>query len=227
MDNSKAEALRQISPDRKRTNLLRDLEQPTIAFLCRIMPPFISPNMLTVLGLLASLIIFLGFWLGRVNPFYLGISIFGFVLQWFGDSLDGRIAYYRKIPRKWYGFALDLCMDWISTVLMGMGFYFYLNEPFKILAFLFIAAYAWIMLLTLLKYKITNNYSIDSGLLGPTELRIGICGVLLAAMFYPMVITWFAMVLIGVIFIINLIEFNKVLELGNQLDREENGKQQS
>lgn len=215
---------KRISPDRKRTNLLRVPEQAAIAFLCRIMPPFISSDMLTFIGFLASLVIFFGFWIAKGNPYYLSISIFGFALQWFGDSLDGRIAYYRNIPRKWYGFSLDLSMDWVSTVLMGLGFYFFLDDNYKILAFFFIAAYAWTMLLTLLKYKLTDQYSIDSGLLGPTELRIGICLVLLTAMFYPDVVTIFATVLIAVVMVINLIEFNKVLQLGNERDRSENGK---
>ncbi len=217
--------VKRIAGDRKRTNLLRGLEQPTIAFLCRMMPPFISPNMLTFFGFLASLIIFFGFWLGKTDPHYLIISIAGFALQWFGDSLDGRIAYYRNQPRKWYGFSLDLCMDWISTVFMGMGFYFFLDDAYKILAFFFIAAYAWTMILTLLKYKIGGTYSIDSGLLGPTELRIGICGVLFVSMFYPAVLTAFAIGIIGVVMVINMVEFNKVLNLGNQRDQNENGRQ--
>lgn len=224
MSNSAQENLARISPDRKRTNLLRHIEQPTLAFLCRVMPPFITPNMLTIFGLLASTIVFLGFWLAKSDPHYLGVSIIGFALQWFGDSLDGRLAYYRNIPRKWYGFSLDLCMDWISTVLIGLGFYCFLADEYKIVAFFFIAAYAWIMLLTLLKYKITDNYAIDSGLLGPTELRFGICGVMFTGMFYPDVITVFAVGLIGVVMVINLVEFNKVLKLGNERDREENDK---
>lgn len=216
--------VQRIAGGRKRTNLLRDLEQPTIAFLCKYMPPFITPNMLTFLGFLASLIIFYGFWLGKSNPYYLGVSIFGFAVQWFGDSLDGRIAYYRNQPRKWYGFSLDLCMDWISTVFMGMGFYFFLDDAYKILAFFFIAAYAWTMLLTLLKYKVAGVYAIDSGLLGPTELRIAICLVLLAGMFYPAIILAFAIIIVCVVMIINMVEFNNVLSLGNERDRKENGK---
>jgi len=212
--------LTRISTDRKRTNLTRSIEQPVLAFLCRHMPSFVTPDMLTFTGFVASVIICFGFWLAKANPYYLSISIAGFALQWFGDSLDGRLAYYRNIPRKWYGFALDLCMDWVSTVLMGLGYYFFLDEQYKIIAFFFIAAYAWTMLLTLLKYKITDKYSIDSGLLGPTELRLGICAVLFVGMFYPGFLTVFAAGLIGVIMIINLREFVNVLQLGDKRDRE-------
>lgn len=219
-----AEKEKRISADRKRTNLLRIPEQAAIAFCCRYMPPFITPDMLTATSLLASIIIFYGFWLAKDNSYFFAVSIFGFALQWFGDSLDGRIAYYRNIPRKWYGFALDMCMDWASTVLMGLGFYFYLPDEYKIVAFIFIACYAWIMILTLMKYKITGSYSIDSGLLGPTELRIGICIVLLVSMFYPAVLIGFACIIVSVVTVIDFIEFKNVLKLGDLRDKEENAK---
>ncbi|HLP50198.1 MAG TPA: CDP-alcohol phosphatidyltransferase family protein [Chitinophagales bacterium] len=223
-DITEAEKAKRISADRKRTNMLRVPEQAAIAFFCRIMPPFVTPDMLTMLSLVASLIIFYGFYLAKGNPYFFAISIAGFALQWFGDSLDGRIAYYRGIPRKWYGFALDMCMDWASTVLMGLGFFFYLSDEYKIVAFLFIACYAWIMILTLMKYKITGSYSIDSGLLGPTELRIGICLVLLASMFYPQILVFFACFIVAVVTVIDFVEFRNVLKLGDERDRAENEK---
>lgn len=221
---TEAEKAKRISADRKRTNMLRVPEQAAIAFFCRIMPPFVTPDMLTMLSLVASLIIFYGFYLAKGNPYFFAVSIAGFALQWFGDSLDGRIAYYRGIPRKWYGFALDMCMDWASTVLMGLGFFFYLSDEYKIVAFLFIACYAWIMILTLMKYKITGSYSIDSGLLGPTELRIGICLVLLASMFYPQILVFFACFIVAVVTVIDFVEFRNVLKLGDERDRAENEK---
>lgn len=221
---TEAEKAKRISADRKRTNIMRVPEQAAIAFFCRIMPPFVTPDMLTMLSLVASLIIFYGFYLAKGNPYFFAISIAGFALQWFGDSLDGRIAYYRGIPRKWYGFALDMCMDWASTVLMGLGFFFYLSDEYKIVAFLFIACYAWIMILTLMKYKITGSYSIDSGLLGPTELRIGICLVLLASMFYPQILVFFACFIVAVVTVIDFVEFRNVLKLGDERDRAENEK---
>ena len=221
MNITHTEKAKRISTDRIRTNLLRVPEHAAIAFLCRYMPMFISPNMLTLISLVASGIIFYGFWLAKSNPYFFGVSVLGFALQWFGDSLDGRIAYYRNIPRKWYGFALDMCMDWVSTIFICAGFYVYLPNEYKIIALFFLACYGAIMLLTLMKYQITGSYNIDSGLLGPTELRIGICAVLFAAMFYPNLIVVFAFVIVGVITIIDVVEFRTVLKLGDQRDLEE------
>ena len=53
---------------------------------------------------------------------YLLFSLLGLFINWFGDSLDGRLAYYRNKPRKWFGFTLDLIVDWLGTILMGLGF---------------------------------------------------------------------------------------------------------
>src|SRR5690606_25118278 len=87
-----------LQKDRKRTNLLRGIEQPVLLFLCRIMPRWVSPDMLTGIGLLGSVIVMLGFILAKDNSANLLISVFGFAVQWVGDSLDGRIAVYRNIP---------------------------------------------------------------------------------------------------------------------------------
>jgi phosphatidylserine synthase len=213
---------KRIATDRKRTNLLRVPEQAAIAFFARIMPPFVTPNMLTFVGFVASAIICYGFWLGKSDPKLLSVSIAGFALHWFGDSLDGRIAYYRNIPRKWYGFSLDMCMDWISTVLISFGLYLYLPDNYKVVAFFFATAYAWSMILTLLKYKITDKYSIDQGgLLSPTELRVAICMVLALAMFYPFIMPYFATGIMAIITVINLVDFNRILNYGNERDEAE------
>ena len=117
------------SIDRTRTNILRGIEQPTILFLCRILPPFLTPNILTVIGMFGTFMVQAGF-AGATyleNKNYLFVSILGFAVNWFGDSLDGRIAYYRNIPRKWFGFTLDSIMDWISLVMMSVGYFIYVK----------------------------------------------------------------------------------------------------
>lgn len=212
-----------ITTDRQRTNLLRGIEQPVLLFLCKIMPPFISPDMLTAIGMVGSALTCYSFVLAKDNIYFLLLAIFGFSIQWFGDSLDGRIAYYRNTPRKWFGFSLDLVMDWITTLLIGLGFYFYLPEGWKLLAVSFIWSYGWIMVLALLKYKLTDKYVIDAGLLGPTELRVGICLVLLLEVVFPGTLLAFAMVINVVLILVNLFDFKTVLSLAQDRDTVEKG----
>lgn len=79
---------------------------------------------LTLIGTLGSGLVFLAFVLGAyVANWYLLLGIIGLAINWLGDSLDGRLAYYRNIPRCWYGFALDIIDDWIGIVLIGFGYY--------------------------------------------------------------------------------------------------------
>jgi phosphatidylglycerophosphate synthase len=221
MEHTISEATKRISVDRKRTNLFKVPEQFMLAHLCRLMPEWVSPNMLTTIGMVGSFIVFAGFILGKEDTSWLALSIFGFAVQWFGDSLDGRIAYYRNIPRKWYGFSLDMSMDWLATIIIGVGFYFFLEENIRVLAFTFVTAYGWTMIIALMKYRITGNYEIDAGVFGPTELRVAICLVLLSGIFWKETLTVFAIVVNIVLYIINIVDFNKLLRLANERDESE------
>lgn len=211
------------SIDRSRTNILRGIEQPTILFLCRILPSFLTPDMLTAIGMFGTAMVFAGF-AGAAHfhdKLYLLISIAGFAVNWFGDSLDGRIAYYRDIPRKWYGFTLDCIMDWVSLVAMSAGYFIYLNPEYRIFVFLFACGYAWAMLIVHLRYKMTNVYNIDPGPLGPTETRIIICLVILAEIFFGGSIKTFSIIITAIIYIMNIVDTFKIIKVGDEKDKEE------
>lgn len=206
--------------DRKRTNILKRAEQAAIVFLLPKVPEFISPNVLTLLGTLGSGLVFLGFVLGDfVANWYLLIGIIGLAINWLGDSLDGRLAYYRNIPRRWYGFALDIIADWIGIVFIGFGYYIYATNGTQIIAFVFIALYGWSIIISQLRYKITNAYSIDSGFVGPTELRFIIAFILITEVLFQGSITYLAGLITIVLFVINIIDSLKLLKLGDLKDR--------
>ena len=212
----------QIFADRKRTNILRAGEQQFIHFLLRRIPGFITPNIMTAIGMFGSMVVCAGFLL---NAYFGGsfilIGIIGLFINWFGDSLDGRLAYYRGIARKWYGFALDIIMDWLSIILIGIGYYFYATESTRILSFLFVVLYGWSMIISLLRYKILGVYRIDAGLLGPTELRVIIGVILILEAIIPRSITYSALTTALILLVINLKDTNALLELGNDRDRKE------
>lgn len=212
-----------INSGRKRYNILKDAEQKTIAFLCSVMPEWVTPNILTTIGFLGSVIVALGLWWARGDKMFLLVSIAGFAIQWFGDSLDGRLAYWRNIPRKWYGWSLDISVDWISIGIIGFGFYFFFTE-WQWAAFLFIFAYGWAMINALLRYRITDAYVIDSGIVGPTELRILICIFLLLEIFIPGILLYFALGGSAILISLNMKDLNAVLDYGDQRDKEEKSK---
>ena len=209
--------------DRQRTNILKRAEQLTIVFLLPKVPKFISPNALTLLGTLGSGLVFLAFVLGAyVANWYLLLGIIGLAINWLGDSLDGRLAYYRNIPRRWYGFALDIIADWIGIVLIGFGYYIYADNGTQIVAFAFVALYGWSIIISQLRYKITNEYSIDSGFVGPTELRFIIASILITEVLFPGSITYLAGLITIVLLIINIIDSVKLLKLGDLKDKNHN-----
>ncbi|HRU63539.1 MAG TPA: CDP-alcohol phosphatidyltransferase [Paludibacteraceae bacterium] len=213
-----------ISEGRTRTNLLRKYEQSTLAYLVQRIPAWMSSDMLTAIGFLGSVIVFLSFILAvYVNRYLLLVGVLGFVISWFGDSLDGRVAYYRHKPRKWYGFSLDITVDWLGVILMGAGFIVYAISPWKIIGFLFVGLYGWEMITALLRYKIINQYSIDSGAFGPTEVRILISLILVLEVIFKNSIIYTSSLACLILLIMNILETKKILQLADERDKNERG----
>ncbi|RYY27270.1 MAG: CDP-alcohol phosphatidyltransferase family protein [Sphingobacteriaceae bacterium] len=213
---------KKIFQDRERTNILKTYEQRLISFLVKNTPLYITSNVLTFIGFLGSVLVFAGFLLATyINRNYLLLGVIGFIINWYGDSLDGRIAYYRNIPRKWFGFALDIIMDWVATVFIGLGYVVYAQEELELAAFLFVVLYGWAMIISQIRYKITDNYTIDAGLLGPTEIRILLALVLVLEVIFKDSIQFFAIIMCTALFVINCIDTRNLLKLGDQRDREE------
>ena len=216
------EALKIISKDRDRTNIMRKYEQRAIAYLVQYVPPYISSNMLTGIGLVGNLILGLSFILGAYfSPYFLLIGIFGSILNWYGDSLDGRVAFYRKKPRKWYGFCLDITIDLIGITAIGVGFIVYLGKEWGLIGYSFIVMYAMAMIITLLRYKVTDKYSIDSGLLGPTEVRIVICLALILEVIFNGTFLYFAIISTSVLLFSNIKDVFSLLKLADSRDNQE------
>lgn len=207
--------------NRVRTNILHKPEFAVIEFFCKIMPKWMTPDMLTGIGFIGSLLTCAGILLARGDKYYLILSCFGLALQWWGDSLDGRIAYYRNTPRKWYGWVLDMNLDWISTGMMALSILFYLPQHQQFAAFLFMATYGHAYILALMRYKITGIFVIDPGIFGPTETRILLGASLFSEIFITNFLFWFGIGGSILLVIINSIDLMKVLKLGDQRDIEE------
>jgi len=220
---------KEIFKDRKRTNIFKSAEQSVIFYFVNRIPQFVTPNILTGIGLVGSMLVFLSFILSTyIHHYLLLIGIIGLAINWFGDSLDGRLAYFRNIPRKWYGFSLDIIMDWFSIVLTGLGYYFYSKDGYEIIAFAFVICYGWAMIISQLRYKITDKYSIDSGIFGPTELRVIVAVIFVLEVLVPGSINFCVGAVCLIFLILNIIDTNKLLDLGNLRDRlEKASKKQS
>ena len=223
---SNNEVVKIIAEGRNRTNLFKTSEQKFIAYLVQRMPNWLSSDMLTAIGFLGSIMTFVSFLLAfYVHPTFLLLGVLGYFVCWFGDSLDGRIAYFRHIPRKWYGYALDITVDWLGVILIGLGFVVYVDGAWEIVGFLFVVLYGWEMLTTTVKYKITGKYSIDSGLFGPTEVRIILSLILIIEVLFHNSIQYISLVTTLLLLVSNLIDTTKLLKVADECDIKE--KEQS
>ncbi|HPQ12709.1 MAG TPA: CDP-alcohol phosphatidyltransferase [Paludibacteraceae bacterium] len=219
-ETKRAESL--IAQGRVRTNILHSVEQKLIAYLVQKIPAWMSSDILTAIGFVGSVIVFLSFVLGAfISRYFLLLGILGFMVSWFGDSLDGRIAYYRNKPRKWYGFSLDITVDWLGVILMGAGFIVYAPSYWKIIGFLFVVLYGWEMITALLRYKVTEQYSIDSGSFGPTEVRILISLMLILEVIVKDSILYTSALACLVLLIMNFLETGKILKSADERDKKE------
>lgn len=221
-----SEVVKVIAEGRSRTNLFKTSEQKFIAYLVQRMPIWLSSDMLTAIGFLGSILTFASFLLAfYIHPTFLLLGVLGYFVCWFGDSLDGRIAYYRHIPRKWYGYALDITVDWLGVILIGLGFVVYVDGAWEIVGFLFVVLYGWEMVTTTVKYKITGKYSIDSGLFGPTEVRIILSLILIIEVLFHNSIQYISLVTTLLLLVSNLIDTTKLLKVADECDIKE--KEQS
>jgi len=220
---SDSDVISKITKDRERTNLLRKYEQAFLVYMVQRIPSWMSSNMLTGIGFGGSFITFGSFVLATyLQKEWLLLGIFGFLLNWFGDSLDGRLAYYRNRPRKWYGFSLDYIVDWLTNILIGSGYIIYVGgQQGELIGFGFVVLYGWAMMMALLRYKIANQYVIDSGLLGPTEVRLILSLALVLEVAFAGTIIYSGLIACLILFIFNIKDFRKLLKLADQCDKEE------
>lgn len=212
--------LRLIAADRQRTNMLREWEQKTIAYLVQKVPSWITSDGLTAIGFFGNMVVAASFVTGvLLNRYWLLLSLLGFLINWLGDSLDGRLAYYRNKPRKWYGFSLDVTVDWIGTFLIGLGYTIYAPGWWKYAGFLFVIMYGWEMITAQLRYKIGDHYSIDSGIFGPTEVRLVLGAIITAEVFIPGSIQYLASIACIILLISNIVETRKLFRLADERDK--------
>ena len=216
--------LKTIAQDRERTNILRKGEQNLIAYLVQRVPSWLTSDGLTFIGLFGNVFVGVCFFLAAYlnNPIFLLISLPGFLINWYGDSLDGRLAYYRNLPRKWYGFSLDVTVDWVGLSMIGLGFFFYAEPQWKWLGYIFVVLYGWEMVTAQLRYKVTGKYSIDSGIVGPTELRVVLMAIITAEYFFRGSIYYLVIVACLILVFTNISDTRGVLKAGDIRDEKEN-----
>lgn len=157
----------------KRVNdiLLGPLERPVLKWFAARMPAWVTPDSLTILGVLGALVTSFGYVLSNLDKTFFWLASFGLLVNWFGDSLDGTLARYRRIERPVYGFYIDHITDTFSQAIMllGLGLSPYIS--FNVACMTLIGLFM-LEILIYLRTSVVGEFKISYGGLGPTELRV-------------------------------------------------------
>lgn len=151
--------------------LLGPLERPALQWLAARMPPWMTPDKLTAIGTFGALVIFTGYVLTHSHKGYLWLASFGFLINWFGDSLDGTLARYREIERPKYGYFVDHTVDSFNEMIIILGLGLSLYMRFEIAALILIG-YLLMSIFVFISTSVTGEFRISYGMLGPTEVRV-------------------------------------------------------
>jgi len=151
--------------------LLSKLEWTSLAWFARRMPAWVTPDKLTLLGFLGTILIGVSYYLTNQNPAFLWLASLGLVVNWFGDSLDGTLARFRKIERPRYGFFIDHTIDGLGEVIIMVGIGLSPYVDFRI-AMIALVGYLLLGNLVYILTYVRNKFRISYAGLSPTEVRL-------------------------------------------------------
>lgn len=159
-------------------NIIRDhasitykQEKKILEAIARRLPLWATPDFLTGIGIVGALIIGASYLLSKDQPVFLLVAAGGWIIHWFGDSLDGTAARLRKMERPRYGHYLDHFVDSIVTLFIVLCFAFSgYGQPF--IWIIVLIGYYLISIHSYLLAAVIGRLKLSYGLLGPTEMRI-------------------------------------------------------
>ena len=156
---------------RVQKSILNALEKKALVSMAKKLPKWVTSDMLTFTGTVGSVIIALGYALSNYNIAWLWLSSFGFVVNWFGDSMDGTLARVRNQQRPKYGFFLDHNMDCINEAIMfvGAGLSPLVNLETALLA---LSAYLILSVYVYISAHLKGEFKLTYAKMGPTEFRL-------------------------------------------------------
>ena len=165
--------------DRIQENLLARSERRLLNWICARLPAWVSPDLLTYIGMVGAFMVFGGYLASNLAEEWLWLSIAGYAVQWFGDSTDGSLARFRKIERPRYGYFLDHSCDGLATtlVVMGIGLSPYVTLEWAMVA---LAGYLLLSIHAFLSARVLGELKLSYLNAGPTELRFMLIALTLA-----------------------------------------------
>ena len=165
MENNKADAVR------IQTSILNALEKKVLVYLAERQPKWMTSDILTYLGTFGAVVIAAGYVLSARNINFLWLSSLGFIINWYGDSLDGTLARVRKTQRPIYGYYLDHTVDAVNEVMIfiGVGLSGLMHLEIALLA---LVMYLLMTINVSINAHLKKEFKLTYASMGPTEFRI-------------------------------------------------------
>ena len=165
MTNTKADAVR------IQTSVLNALEKKVLVWLAQRQPKWMTSDILTWIGTFGAVVVAAGYILAARNINFLWLSSLGFIINWYGDSLDGTLARVRKMQRPVYGYYIDHTVDAINEVMIfvgiGLSGLMHLN-----IALLALVMYFLLTINVSINAHLKKEFKLTYAKMGPTEFRI-------------------------------------------------------
>ena len=153
-------------------SILNGVEKKVLVWLAERQPRWMTSDILTIIGTIGAVVVAAGFILaGKVNINYLWLSSLGFVINWYGDSLDGTLARVRNKQRPLYGYYLNHTVDAINEVIMFVGAGLSGLVHFE-LAMLILVVYLMLTINVSVNAHLKKEFCLTYAKMGPTEFRI-------------------------------------------------------
>ena len=146
-------------------------EKRLLAWLAARVPAAVTPDHLTLLGLVSMAACGVLYGASAGTPGLLLAVNLALALNWLGDSLDGTLARHRRSERPRFGFYVDHIVDAFGAlfVLTGLGFSGWMSP---LVAAALLVAYFLLAIETYLATYTIGSFKISWGPVGGTELRI-------------------------------------------------------
>ena len=163
--------MKQEQSRRIQTSVLNAAEKRVLVWLAQRQPRWMTSDILTAIGVAGAVVVAVGYVLSNYHIGWLWLASLGYVVNWYGDSLDGTLARVRGTQRPIYGFYLDHNIDGVTMAIMciGAGMSTMLN---LYIAMAVLAVYLLLSISVYINAHLKGEFKLTYAGMGPTEFRL-------------------------------------------------------
>ena len=162
--------------------LTHRIERKILHKIALLTPRWVTPNMYSYAAITSGILIGISYYLVNNNRLFLLLASLFIFFHWLFDSMDGTLARHRGISSEKYGYYLDHFCDMLTVLSIGIGI------AFSGIAHIFtglglVILYYLISMNTFIMNYIEREFKLSIWKLGPTEARMLLITLNIAAIF--------------------------------------------